>query len=247
MSQGAWVLDLDGVVWLSGEEIPGASAAVARLRERGIPVRFATNNSAPTPAQLVARLARVGIVAEESEVCSAAQAAASLVPEGASVLCIADGGVRHALATRGIEVVENDADVVIVGWTEQFTYDHLARASAAIRAGATFIATNADPTHPTPMGLRPGTGALIAAVAVAAGVEPIYAGKPHAALATLVQEGTPSIAWMVGDQVATDGEFAARLGVPFALVLSGVTTDPAPADLVAADLAEVVDRVLGDG
>ena len=189
-----WLLDLDGVVWLSGEEIPGSAAAIALLRDVGEDVVFVTNNSAPTISVLQRRLERIDIASDPKDLITAAQAAASLVPEGGSVVAIADGGVREALTQRSAVVADDGhADAVIVGWTESFTYETLATAATAVRSGARFIGTNADPTHPTPAGLRPGTGAIIAAVEVASGRACEFAGKPNDAMARLVRQRAGSI------------------------------------------------------
>jgi 4-nitrophenyl phosphatase len=117
-----------------------------------------------------------------------------------------------------------------------------------VRAGARLIGTNDDPTFPTPQGLLPGGGALLAAVAVASGATPIVAGKPHAPMADLVRSRLGPEGIVVGDRADTDGALAALLGYRFALVLSGSSGDtgdhePAP-DLVAPDLAAVVDAWL---
>lgn len=239
---GTWLLDLDGVVWLSGEEIPGSSAAIARLRAAGESVLFVTNNAAPTVEVLCRRLERIGVAADPTEVVTAAQAAASMVPIGGRAVAVADGGVLEALARRSVDVVDDPttADAVIVGWTESFTYDTLATAASAVRAGARFIGTNADPTHPTPLGLKPGTGAIIAAVEVAAGQRCEYAGKPTAAMASLVLAKVQVISMVVGDQVATDGAFATTLDAPFTLVRSGVDHSASASVAVAANLAEAV-------
>jgi len=237
-----WLLDLDGVVWLSGEEIPGSAAAIDRLRSVGEDIVFVTNNSAPTIGVLQRRLERIGIPSQPNDLVTAAQAAASLVPEGGTVVAIADGGVREALAHRSVLVADDgNADAVIVGWTESFTYETLATAATAVRGGARFIGTNADPTHPTPAGLRPGTGAIIAAVEVASGRTCEYAGKPGAAMAHLVRQRAQQIAMVVGDQIATDGAFAVSLGAPFSLVLSGVDHVVPDGVSAAATLHHVVE------
>jgi len=116
----------------------------------------------------------------------------------------------------------------VVGWSRSFDFGTLTAMAATARESGRLMATNEDPTYPTPAGLVPGAGALLAAVATASGVTPEIAGKPHQAMATLMQErfgfthGDPSVV-MVGDQPRTDGRLAERLGIAFGLVDSGVT------------------------
>ena len=239
---GTWVVDLDGVVWLAGRPITGADEAVARLRGAGVRVLFATNNSAPTRAELHRSLAHCGITADDADLLRSSDVAAGLLAPGTTALVLGDDGVVEALAGRGVTVVpEPPADAVVVGITRTFTYDALARAMAAVRGGARLVGTNEDPTFPTPDGLVPGAGALLAAVATASGVEPEVAGKPHRptadAIAARVADG--DLRAMVGDRPSTDGALAVQLGVPYALVLSGVTPpDGIPADAAAAATAK---------
>jgi len=113
------------------------------------------------------------------------------------------------------------------------------------------LATNDDASYPTALGLTPGGGALAAAVAYASGVEPEVAGKPHEPMVSLTRRRAGDIEMMVGDRPSTDGRFARRLRARFGLVLSGVTTEAdlpghPPADVVAPDLAALVDRVLAE-
>jgi 4-nitrophenyl phosphatase len=240
------------VVWLSGVPIDGAGEAVRRLHEAGARVVFASNNSAPTTAELLARLTRAGIEADVADLVTSAQAAVSLVPAGQPVFIVGGAGLREALDEAGLEVVEDPskAGVVVVGWTREFTFDRLTMAARAVWNGARLIGTNEDPSHPTPDGLLPGTGAILAAVATASGAVPVIAGKPHRPLAELVQRRAPDVSVVVGDRGDTDGALARHLGVPFALVLSGVTApgedpgEPRP-DAVGANLIEVVKEALG--
>ena len=137
-----------------------------------------------------------------------------------------------------VVVDDGPADAVVVGWTHEFDFDRLARAAATARGGAQLIGTNDDPTHPTPDGLQPGCGALLAAVATAAGTTPLVAGKPYEAMIGLIRQRADDVTVVVGDRPSTDGTLARRLGAPFALVLSGVTAsgdDARPAPDVAAD------------
>jgi len=246
-----WVVDLDGVVWLASEPIPGSAAAVARLRAAGTTVVFATNNAAPTVGELLERLGRAGIPAGPAELVTSAQAAASMLEPGTTAVACADGGVLEALAARGVTVVaEGPADAVVVGWTRRFDFDMLATAASALRMGARFIGTNEDPTHPTPERLLPGSGALLAAVATAAQAIPEVAGKPHEPMVALLRRQAPGASLVVGDRPSTDGALARRLGLPFALVRTGVTSDGREPMVVqpdeeAPDLAALVARHFG--
>ena len=245
------MLDLDGVVWLADQPIRGAAAAVGRLQAAGQRVLFVTNNSYFTVGEQRTKLASFGVEADDHIVTSAV-AAAALVEGGSTALVCGGPGVEEALAERGVRTVRDGrADVVVVGWHRDFDYERLTAAYRAIAGGARFIATNDDATYPTPAGPIPGGGAIVAAIATAAGEAPVIAGKPHGPMAEIIrarvgdEPGT-----VVGDRPSTDGELARRLAMRFALVLSGVTREadlpvsPAP-DLLAADLAELVDRPAG--
>ncbi len=249
----AWILDLDGVVWLSEQPIPGSSEAIAALRAAGHRVLFLTNNAGPRVAELVAKLQGMGVAAEPDDVVTSAQAAASMLEPGSTALLCAGPGVREALDARGVKVVrEGDADAVVVGFHRDFDYDRLTAAFRAVHHGARLVGTNDDTTYPTPDGPIPGGGAILAAVAAATGVEPEVAGKPYAPMADLLAarlgEGAGG-AILVGDRPSTDGLMARRLGLPFALVLSGVTAEEEidaddPPELVVPDLATLVEQQL---
>lgn len=229
--------DLDGVVWLAHQPIPGSVEALATIRSSGRRVLFVTNNSASTRADQEAALASIGVPAD-GDVVSSAMAAARLVAPGERVLVAGGPGVREALADRGVDAVVNDAtvspdgfDAVIVGLHRSFDYARLSVAAAAVRSGARLIGTNTDPTYPTPEGLQPGGGSILAAIATAAGVSPTIGGKPHQPMADLIVEIVApggagfdaASVLMVGDRLDTDGLFARNLGCRFALVRSGVT------------------------
>lgn len=231
MSQPPVLCDLDGVVWLAHRPIDGAADAVAALRAAGHRVVFVTNNSSATVAEQEAALNAVGISAEGDVITSAA-AGGSLVGRGETVLVCGGAGVVEAVVRAGAIAVDarhdssSAVDAVVVGFHRWFDYEVMRRAATAVRAGARLIGTNDDPTYPTPEGPIPGGGSILAAVATAAGVAPIVAGKPHAPMAEHVRAllGVDlSDAVMVGDRPSTDGRFAATLGCRFALVRTGVT------------------------
>src|SRR6202789_3282847 len=112
---GTWVIDLDGVIWLTGEPIGDVGGAVAALRAAGVRTLFATNNSAPTRAELHKRLANCAITPSADDLPSPADVAAEMLPVGSTALIVADDGVREALANRGVTIVSaGPADAVIV-------------------------------------------------------------------------------------------------------------------------------------
>jgi len=251
--------DLDGVVWRGDTAIAGSADAIARLRAAGWHVVFTTNNSSLRIDDYVQRLARFDIPADPDDVCTSAQAAATVIaarsPAGTPVLACAGPGVVEALQAHRLHVVtQPPVDAVVVGFHRDFDFDGLTAAADAVRAGARYVATNLDPTYPIDGGVVPGAGALAAAVSTAAGREPEVAGKPAAPMADLVRSRYGDTGVVVGDRPSTDGAFAAALGWPFALVLSGVggsvggepVPDPPP-PFVAADLARLVPLICAAG
>ena len=240
-------------MWLSDTVIPGVPEAVARLREAGNTILFLTNNSSRCVGDLVEKFERMGIEVVADEIVTSAQAAATMLEPGSTALVCAGEGVREALDGRGVKTVDSGpADAVVVGFHKEFDYDRLNAAYQAIRGGARLIGTNDDTTYPTPDGPIPGGGALLASVAAAAGVEPEVAGKPYQPMADAVLErigGAADEGVVVGDRPDTDGLIAKRLGLPFALVFTGVSAaddgpfDPEP-DMTAPDLATLVGQEL---
>ena len=172
--------DLDGVIWLSDEAIVGSVDAVDRLRRSGRRVLFVTNNSRATVAEQEQTLAGVGIPAV-GDVVTSAMAAAELIEVGERVLVAGGPGVTEAVESVGAIALENtgdapderafEVDAVAVGLHRDFDFARMNTASRAIRNGARFIATNTDATYPTPAGLEPGGGAIVAAIATASGVD----------------------------------------------------------------------------
>jgi 4-nitrophenyl phosphatase len=252
------VCDLDGVIWLGDQPIPGSAEAVAALRAAGHRFLFVTNNSFSTARDVEAKLAAFGVPAV-GDVVTSGRAAATLVAPGERVLLCAGPGAAEELEAAGAILVSGTSadgdsasiDSVVVGFHRSFDYEEMRRAATAVRSGARLLATNDDATYPTPDGPIPGGGAILAGSATAAGRQPLVAGKPYEAMAALVRSlVSDAIAdvVMVGDRLDTDGRFAATIGCRFALVLTGVTTaaevptDPAP-DFVASDLAALVDRL----
>lgn len=249
--------DLDGVVWLAHEPIPGSVRAIESLREAGIRVVFVTNNSFSTYDEQVAALGSIGIPAGGDIVTSAMSAASAMKNDWRVLVCGGRGLVEEiGRVTDEVVVAYNEPmapgtfDAVVVGFHREFNYQVLADALTAVRGGAALIGSNDDPTYPTPNGPIPGGGSILAAIEKASGVTPTVTGKPYGPMAQLVRklcgDVLPEEMVMIGDRSDTDGGFARTLGARFALVLSGVmpSADGADADIVAADLSIVAEILL---
>jgi 4-nitrophenyl phosphatase len=199
---------------------------VQSLRRRGHGLALVTNNAAATPEQMAAKLAAVGVEVAAGEIVSSPMAAAQLLVPGTRCLIIGMEGLRQALRERDcVEVTDPvQAQAVVVGIDRDLLWDDLHRATLAIRAGARFLATNDDATFPSPDGLGPGAGAIVAALERSTGTTAEVAGKPHGPLlelAAAVTGGGPVL--FVGDRYETDIVGAMAQGWDTALVLTGVT------------------------
>ncbi len=233
------LLDLDGVVYLGGAAVANAPESLAAARHQGMRLAFVTNNASRSPSAIVAELTSLGVPAEPAEVVTSAQAAAHLiadrVPAGAPVLVVGGIGLRLALRERGLRPVSTAAErpaAVVQGYGPGIDYSLLAEAALAVRAGAWFVASNADVTLPTARGLQPGNGSLVQVIVSATGQQPVVAGKPEPPLhAETVARTGAKRPLVVGDRLDTDIEGAVRVGADSMLVLTGVT---GPAEAVLA-------------
>ncbi|WP_285706315.1 HAD-IIA family hydrolase [Microtetraspora sp. NBRC 16547] len=233
------LLDLDGVVYLGRHAVPGAPEALAAARDRGARLAFVTNNASRTPGAIAAHLSGLGVPATSDDVVSSAQAAARLVaerfPPGSPVLVVGGMGLRMAVRAYGLRPVTTALDgpvAVVQGIWDALSYGLLCEGALAVRAGAWFVAANADTTMPTNRGVLPGNGSMSRVIATATGVEPVVAGKPEPPLhrESMIRTGAER-PLIVGDRLDTDIEGATRAGVDSLLVLTGVT---GPLDLLTA-------------
>jgi glycerol 3-phosphatase-2 len=226
----AILLDLDGVLYRWPDPIPGAATAVAALRDAGKRLAFVTNNSSRAPAQVVERLASVGVTAVPDEVVTSSLVTASILAERGvrSAFVIGEEGLVGALTGAGIHAgtwTGDLPDAVVVGFDRSADYAKLRDAAVLVQRGVPLFASNADPSFPAPGGESwPGAGALLAALETTTGVRGEVFGKPEPSLfrraLASAGGGRPLV---VGDRLDTDIAGAARLGWDSALVLTGDT------------------------
>lgn len=227
------LIDLDGVVYVGPAPVAHAPAALAAARSRGMRLAYVTNNAARSPQEITIHLRKLGVAAHVDDVITSSLAAAGLlatvIPAGSLVLVVGGPGLHEALRDRGFAVTEYDdpaVAAVVQGYGPHVSWALLAEAALALQRGVPWLATNLDATLPSPRGLLPGNGALVAALAASTGRQPVSVGKPERPLLDeAVRRTGARRPLVVGDRLDTDIESAAKASLDSLLVLTGVT-DP---------------------
>ena len=252
----AILLDVDGVLHVSGEPIPGAVDAVARLRGEGHRLRFVTNNSTRSRATLVEELRGAGYELEDDDLQTTPMAAAEQLA-GRRVYALVMSAIVPDLA--GIELVGDSADAVLVGGCDEtvepnqvFSYMNLARAFSEIQAGAELFCLHKNPWWQTARGPMLDSGGFVAALEYATGMDATIVGKPSAAFfaaALAALDAEPELTWMVTDDLDQDVRGAQLFGMKTLLLRTGKfrpdtlersTTIP---DAVLSSIAQVPDWI----
>jgi 4-nitrophenyl phosphatase len=250
------LVDLDGVLYRGADPVPGVAALLASRAARGDDVVYVTNNSMWHHTDYVDRIAAMGAPVDADHVVSSPRATALYLaehePSIRHVLTVGARGLERELEDAGFRVTPagdvaprikgegvegtdggngweaaDRPDAVVVGLDPRIDYLRLTVAADCVRAGARFIATNRDPVYPTERAIRPGAGAIVAAVETATGVTPMSIGKPQPYLleeAARAVGREPSEAIMIGDGLQTDIAAAHAVGARSVLMLTGVTT-----------------------
>lgn len=225
------LLDLDGVVYIGPDAVPGAPEHLDAAAGAGMRLAYVTNNAARPPAEVAEHLRELGIRAEPTDVVTSAQAAARLLADdlepGSVVYVIGGRGLFEALAERDLRPVQSPDDdpvAVVSGYHRDITWGTVTDGAILVRAGLPWVASNTDMSVPTARGHGPGNGVLVDAVARFTGRHPVVAGKPRPPLfEETVRRVGGDRPLVVGDRLDTDIEGARAAGYDSLLVLTGVT------------------------
>lgn len=228
--KNGFLIDMDGVIYKGSELIPGADRFINTLLKRDIPFMFLTNNSQRTRRDIATKLNRMGFRGiQDYHVYTCATATAQFLaqqkPNGTAYV-IGEGGLLNALHDYGYAIVDQDPDYVVVGEGRAFTLEMVEQAVTLISNGAKLIATNLDPSCPTPKGIRPGCGAYVSLLEKATGVNAFSVGKPSPVMIRAARKElglTASETTIVGDTMETDILGGVQMGYRTVLVLSGGT------------------------
>jgi len=265
------ILDMDGVLWKDDTPIGDLPAVFDRLRARGLKVTLATNNATLTVQQYLEKLRGFGVLLEPWQIVTSSDAMVHVLAERFPVLpappqragavqhraafVLGENGITSALRARGFTPISDPDDrtpviAVVSSFDRELTFQKLRRAALHVRAGAPLYATNADRSFPTPEGLIPGAGSILAALETATDVKAIVIGKPAPFMFELAAARmglNKEEVLVVGDRLETDIAGGQALPSRTALVLSGVSAleqargwRPKP-DLIADDLAALLE------
>lgn len=252
-----WLTDMDGVLVHEEEPIPGAKEFIAALQEADVPFLVLTNNSIYTPRDLRVRLLRSGIDIPEESIWTSALATAQFLADqrpGGSAYVVGEAGLTTALHDIGYVLTERDPDYVVLGETRTYSFESITRAIRLINDGARFLATNPDPSGPSPQGILPATGSVAALISTATGRTPYFIGKPNplmmrSALNRLEAHSETTV--MIGDRMDTDIISGLEAGMRTILVSTGSTRPdqvgrfPYRPTVVVDSIADVVPIVQG--
>jgi HAD superfamily hydrolase (TIGR01458 family) len=224
----AILLDVDGVLHVSGAPIAGAAAAVRRLRSDGHRIRFVTNTTTRSRAQVGDQLRLMGIEVEDEELQTTGVVAASVL-KGKRVLALTMPGLLDDL--EGLQLVGMNVDAVLLGGADEgeetgrvFSYLNLNRAFHELEAGADLYCLHKNRWWQTADGARLDAGAFVAGLEYAADIEATVLGKPsnaYFAAALEALDAEAGLAWMVGDDLETDIVGAHKHGMKTLLVRTG--------------------------
>lgn len=237
-----YLIDLDGVIYRGNELLPGAKEFVAWLDAQQKKYLYLTNNSFATSEQVLAKLIRLGIDANNSHLLTAAQAAVQYLERrfpGGEIYVVGEMPLIDLVEAHGMKVAPVDstrADAVLVGLDRDFDYMKLNCAMNAVRAGALFVAINRDPVLPVKDAFIPGTGTMVAAIETGSGISPEVVGKPQPKLlqeAMHLLDSQPEETVMIGDGLGVDILAGKNAGTHTLLVLSGSSSR---ADLAASKI-----------
>ena len=232
MKKKGFLIDMDGVIYRGSEPIPGAVEFINRLRDRGFPFLFLTNNSQRTNRDVCYKLRKMGFNVNDEDIFTCAMATARYLAsrkENGTAYVIGEGGLLTELHNIGYSIVDDHPDYVIIGEGRTIMLESVDKAMNMILGGAKLIATNLDPNCPVGNGkYRAGCGAFVAMLEFATGRQAFSVGKPSPVMMRMARKVlglSTDETIMIGDTMGTDILGAGSMGFTTVLTLSGVTKE----------------------
>lgn len=229
---GLYLLDMDGTIYFENSLIPGAYEFINKLKEENIPYVFISNNSSVSKSTYLEKLANLGIPCSEDNLFSSAMAMGLYLKENyldKKVFVVGTKLFKDELLNYGINLVDDDsADILVVGYDRELTYEKLEVACRLLDGDVIFLATNPDFVYPLKnKRYLPDCGSICNMLTVATGKSPNYIGKPNPFIIDYLKKKfgvRNEDVVVVGDRLYTDIQLAINANVNSILVLTGEAT-----------------------
>ena len=247
-----FLFDMDGTLYLGDNVYEGAIELMEDLPRLGKKYIYLTNNSSRAGTDYITRLQRLGFPCEAENVFTSGMATGMFLNQnypGAKVYLVGTKAFERELLSYGINLVQEDAEIVVAGFDTELVYEKLNKAVHFLRRGAVFIAANPDWVCPMPEDeVLPDCGSICALLTASSGVKPEFIGKPNRNMIDVISKmtGIPNEKiCAVGDRIYTDIAVAQNAGSVSVLVMSGETDEKILSeaerkpDYVLADVKEL--------
>jgi 4-nitrophenyl phosphatase len=224
-----FILDMDGTFYLGNRLIAGSLDFLRKLGKEGKRFLFFTNNSSKTSGFYKQKLAGMGCEVDESAIITSGDVTIKYLQEnynGKRVYLLGTLLLEESFLQAGILLVEDNPDIVVIGFDTTLTYEKISKACIYIRKGALFLATHLDLNCPTEDGFIPDCGSMCAMITASTGIKPRYLGKPFGETIEMIKIITGMSSEdivFIGDRLYTDIAIGVNNGVASILVLSGET------------------------
>ncbi|MBW9152947.1 HAD-IIA family hydrolase [Clostridium estertheticum] len=222
-----FILDLDGTVYLGDKILEGSIKFLEELEKNNITFKFFTNNSSKNAQVYIKRIKKMGYNLSDDKMLISNYVIINYIKENMpekKVFVLGTDYLKEDFRAANINVVTEDADVVVVGFDTSLVYENVSKACEFIRNGALFLGVNPDFNCPTEDGFIPDCGSICSMITASTGVVPEYFGKPthHTLKYVLKDTGfhEEEIAF-VGDRLYTDIAIGKDNASVTILVLSG--------------------------
>lgn len=226
-----FIIDMDGTFYLGDSMIDGASEFTDSLKAKGKDFYFFTNNSSHDAAECLEKLKKIGYPVPENKIIISSHVAIDFIKrhrDGKKIYLLANENFTNDCVKAGLNIVNDDPDIVLLGFDTTLTYEKITKAANFIANGAEYIATHPDKNCPLAKGFMTDTGSMIEMFYASAGRYPdIIVGKPYAYTVDYVTHMlgcSKDEICFIGDRLETDIAIGMKNGTKSVLVYSGVTT-----------------------
>lgn len=243
------LFDIDGVLYVGDQVIPGAIETIAALKARQFPCRFVTNTTTQSLSSLQKKLVAMGFAIDQQEIISPPSVAVEYLRRMGQPTCWLLLNEDTKRDFKEFASCENAADAIVIGEIgDVWDYDLLNKAFAMIIDGAQLIALHKGRYWQVPEGLRLGIGAFVASLEYATGKQAVVVGKPSSSFFQRALDDlqlSPCEVAMIGDDVNSDIGGAQQCGMAGILVKTGkyrrelVACSPVQPDMVIESIADV--------